>query len=194
MNTSSLRKVLAVVLALGSTACQYGPSPFAEKSTQNRLQVETKAPGILKRYNSFYIADIGVYAVEGDHLRRVEDREVQMLAEEFRAKLIRNLGSRHSPIPQRTRDTALISVAITDVSTTYAAFQLLPGSIVPNALRGGASIEATIVDSVSNEEIAHMRDSRQGARQGFLSGLGKWDGVKRAFDEWAQMLAQAIRK
>jgi hypothetical protein len=81
---------------------------------------------------------------------------------------------------------------LTNVATTHAAFQLVPGGIFPDALRGGASIEARVVDSVSNQVVLRMIDSRQGQREGFLSGLGKWNGAQRDFDEWAQMLAGAV--
>ena len=194
MKCLSLRIATLGFCASSILGCQFAARPEAGSASAPRMQVEAKEPGIMKRYNSFYISDIAAYSIEGDYLRRIDDREVQNLAEEFRSKLIRSLGSRYSPIPQKTKNTAIISVALTDVSTSYAAFQILPGAIIPNALRGGASIEAKVLDSVSNEELVTVRDSRQGERQGFLSGLGKWDGVERAFDEWAMLLSSATRK
>lgn len=189
-----IRVFLCMSVACCLCACRYGSTDTVGSSSPSNLQVQSKSPGILRRYNSFYIADIEVYAVEGDYLRRVDDKEVQNLAEEFRSKLIRNLGDQYATIPQRASNTAVIKVALTDATTSYGVFQILPGAIVPNALRGGASIDASIVDSVSNQEIVRVRDSRQGARQGFFSGLGKWDGTEKAFDEWAQVLASAVKK
>jgi hypothetical protein len=185
--------VFGLALALTLSCCQYGPYAQPSPNAAPGPQVVKKSPEIMREYDSFFIADIKVYSVQGDALRRVDDREVRNLAEEFRAKLIRSLGNRHSPIPQPARNTASITIALTDVATTYAAFQLLPGAIIPNAMRGGASIEATVKDSISGEPVATFKDSRQGARQGFLSGLGKWDGVQKAFDEWADQLAGALR-
>ncbi len=188
------RGVAGVFMCLSIAACHYGANSALERDPNKNLRVDTKSPGIMKRYNSFYIKDISVYSIEGDYLRRVDDKEVQELAESFRSKLIRQLGDQHATIPQRASNTAVINISLTDVDTTYAGLQVLPGLIVPNAMRGGASIDAKIVDSVSNQEVVRVRDSRQGGRQGFFSGLGKWDGAERAFDEWAQILAEAIRK
>lgn len=176
------------------TGCRYGTAPTMGSESRNNLQVVRKEPQVLRRYDSFFISDIGVYSIEGDALYRVQDREVEDLAEGFRAKLIRSLGSQHAVIPQRTRNTGVIKVALTDVSTSYGALQILPGAVVPNAMRGGASIVATVHDSVTNEMLVKVTDSRQGSRQGYFSGLGKWDGTERAFEEWAQILAQAVRK
>jgi hypothetical protein len=187
------RVTLIFATMLSLSACRYG-SPVASGDNLNgNLTVEAKSPGVLKRYNSFFIQDIGVYSIEGDYLRRVEDSEVRNLAEEFRAKLIRSLGDQYTTIPQRTGNTAGIKIALTDVTTSYGVFQVLPGVAVPNAMRGGASIDATIFDSVTLQPLVHVRDSRQGERQGFFSGLRKYDGAQRAFEEWAQALADAVR-
>ena len=155
---------------------------------------EEASPGILRGYDAFYVAPIEACTLEKDSLRRVEQPDVIKLAESFRRKLIKQLGSRAAMLPQPARNVALLQVTIADVSSTYASFQLLPGYIVPNMMRGGASIEARFLDSVSNRQIALFRDTRQGDRAGFFSGLGKWDGVERAFDEWAQLLASQIRR
>jgi hypothetical protein len=185
-----LNCIVAFVVVVGVVGCQRSLAPVA--AANNRLRVDTKSPGIMKRYNSFYVADVAVYSVEGEYLRRIEDREVDNLAQDFRSKLIHSLGNRHSPVPVQANKSAVIKVNLTDVYSNGAAFQVLPGIIVPNAMRGGGSIDATVLDSVTNEEIAHMRDTREGARQGYLSGFGKWDGVKTAFNEWAQILGGAV--
>lgn len=185
--------LVSVLTAIFVGGCQrhYQSSPL-DPSAGSALKIEEKSPGVLRRYSSYYIGDIGVYTVEGDYLRRVDNKEVRELADEFRAKLIRGLGSHHSPIPQPASNVAVIKVALTDVTSTYAAFQILPGSLVPNPMRGGASIEATISDSVTKQTLVRVTDSRQGGREGWFSGLGKWDGAQKAFDEWAEILGDSV--
>ena len=183
----------AAFLSSFLSACIVSSGSLAQDSVQQqKVQIERKSPGIMKRYDAFYIGDIRVYSLDQGVLQIVDDREVRELADDLRVKLIRSLGNSFSPIPQRTRNTAVIHVGLTNVATTHAAFQLIPGQLFPNALRGGATIEARVVDSVSNEVVLSMKDSRQGQREGYLSGLGKWDGAQRAFDEWAQMLSGAV--
>ena len=166
-------------------ASRIEPNPPAEFTTSS--------PGVLKRYDAFYVAPVEVYEIEEDYLRRVSDAEVRNLGEELRTKLIRKLDQRSTTLPQPARNVALIKIALTDVSTNYAMFQLTPGVLFPNPMRGGASIEAQFIDSVSGKTVAQFRDSRSGERRGFFSGLTEWDGVKTAFDEWAQLLASEIR-
>jgi len=155
--------------------------------------IEAAQPDILKKYDAFFVPDIEVYSMEGDVLRRVSPREVKGLAERFRAKLIQKLDNRYTMFPQPAKNVAGIKIALSDVSTTYTLFQLVPGMAMPNAMRGGASIEAEVVDSVTGKTVLTFRDTRQGERQGYLSGLGKWDGVEKAFDEWAMQLEDAVK-
>jgi hypothetical protein len=164
-------------------------------SRQDRSpEIEAIRPDVLKQYHAFYVAPIDIYTGTGDVLDRVSDREARDLAESFRAKIIRQLGSSHAIMSSPAKNVAIIKIAITDVSTNYALMQLRPGILIPNSARGGASIDARFVDSVTGQSLVTFRDSKQGERKGFLSGLGKWDGVERAFDQWASNLAGAIRK
>lgn len=181
------------VLISSAIGCGANGLKVPESRESGKAVLEEIEPGALGRCEAFFVEPITVYSIEGDYLRRVEDEEVQKLADDFRRKIIRELDSRHTMMPQPRRNMALLRIAITDVSTGYLTLQLLPGALVPNAMRGGASIEAEFIDSVSGARIALFRDTRQGERQGFLSGLGKWDGVQKAFDEWARMLKGAVK-
>ena len=156
--------------------------------------IQSVEPDVMQRYDAFYIPDIAVYSVEDDVLRRVSSREVQDLADKLRTKLIHQIDDKYTMFSQPAKNVAMIRIALTDVSTTYTVFQLLPGVVFPNAMRGGASIEAKVVDSITGKEVLTFRDTRQGKREGYFSGLGKWDGVEKAFDEWAFELDSAIKK
>ncbi|RIL10652.1 MAG: hypothetical protein DCC75_03895 [Proteobacteria bacterium] len=182
-----------LVILLSLTSCQ-GGNTLSPSRQESKPQIETSQPGALKRYEAFYIPEIEVYEIEGDILRRVDQKEVEGLAQNFRSKLIRQLGSKHTMFPQPARNVASIKVALSDVSSTYALMQLYPGMLVPNAMRGGATIEAKVVDSITGKDVLTFRDTRQGERQGFFSGLRKWDGVESAFDEWAMQLGGAVSR
>jgi hypothetical protein len=155
---------------------------------------EEVSPGVLKSYTGFFVQPIELYGVDGDALRRVDDNDTRKLADDFRRKLIKSLGNKHATIPSASRSVALLEINIADVSSTYTAFQLLPGVLMPNVMRGGASIEARFIDSVSRKQVALFKESRQGEREGFLSGLGKWDGAEKAFDEWARLLGKHVNR
>lgn len=196
---SILSRLATVAVVLLTTicflaGCQTSGSVVPSSREASAPYFEENSPGAVKRYDSFYVMPIEAYTIEGDYLRKVDDADIDRLTDEFRAKLIDKLGDRYAVIPQPSLKVAFLKVAITDVSSSYMMFQILPGYVVPNPMRGGATIEAKVIDSVSNRQVAIFRDSRQGARQGYFSGLGKWDGARRAFDEWARLLVTHIRR
>lgn len=184
----SLLKTTVLALLFGCSAVD----PSAPSSNMGEPQVTTKRPDVLREYRAFYIAPVTTYDIEADQLQRVQDDEVEQLAEEFRVILIRKLGDRYTAFPQPAKDVAVVHIALADVSSNFAMAQLRPGLLVPNAARGGATIEAVFTDSITKEVLATVRDTRSGARQGYFSGLGKWDGAKRAFEEWARLLMRTI--
>lgn len=184
---------LNVLLTFAVLLC--GCSMQGTHDTPGGLQeFNEKAPNTLRKYDAFYVEQVDAYSVEGDYLRRVDDTEVRRLAEIFRTKIIRELGEKHTSFPQPAKNVGIIKVSMTDVASTYALLQVRPGLVAPNSARGGATIEAQFVDSVSRETVASFRDSRGGEREGLLSGFGKWDGVEKAMDHWAQLLSTSIRR
>lgn len=177
------------VLVLISCSYMQDNNPSRFEGTR---QVNAVRPGVLSEYRAFHIMPIKVYSIEGDILRRVDGREAENLSEYFRSRIIRELEGKHTFFSQPAKGLAHLKIGISDISSTYASLQLRPGMLVPNYMRGGATIEAHFVDSVTGEEILSFKDTKQGTRVGMLSGVGKWDGVKRAFEEWAAELGSAV--
>lgn len=181
---------LAFILGI-TTSCSSlldGPEDLEGKHT-----VQFAEPGILRRYESFYVAPVVMTEADQQRVYAPTDGDLLKLGETFRDEVIKSLGSKYTQLNHPTRNVAQIYITVSNVWSDAALLSLRPGVLLPNTFRGGATMEARFVDSVTRKEIGVVYDSRRGTRQGFMSGLGKWDGAKRAFQEWAGMLAQATR-
>ena len=189
---STLTRVSAVffVVATVMACAPQSVGPEADSGPQ----VTFSRPGVLKAYQAFYVEPVEAYTNDSGRLVPASSREIQNLAESFRQKIIRALGPRHTLFNQPAREVAILKVSISDVWSNRALLNLRPGWLVPNALEGGASMQAEVIDTVTNERVALITDSRRGARQGYLSGLTKWGGTEAAFDEWGLLLRHSIRK
>ena len=199
-----LEVALACVVALAPFGCHSrgepsgamgGPEAYAAlEPSEAGPKVSFSKPGALKSYDAFYVDPVAIYTNDKGRLVPAASREIDNLAKSFREKIIRALGDRHTMFDQPARNTAIIRVVITDVWSNRALLNLRPGLVVPNALEGGASMEAEIISSVSKKRVALITDSRPGTRKGFMSGLTKWGGTEAAFDDWAMLLKQSIRQ
>jgi hypothetical protein len=187
-----------VLFFLASCHLQKQPEVLKEADRESLVdtpagpKVNFKKPGILKTYKAYYVEPVRMYAIDSGKFQPASSVELDRLATKFRSKIIRALGDKHTLFNQPARDVAILRIAITNVWSTRTLLNLRPGFIVPNAVSGGASMEAQVIDSVTNEKVGFVTDSRSGARKGYMSGLTKWGGTESAFDEWAEMLRHSI--
>lgn len=184
-------QVTSFLLVLFLSSCALlggGPSTGEAASTQ---QIKFTEPNILRKYKAFYVSPVIMATNDSNSMYPASDREINDLAATFREQIIRALDSKSTNFNQPARDVAIINIVVYDVWSESNLLNLRPGIVVPNEHRGGATMSAKFYDSVSKKEIGYVFDSKRGARQGFLSGLGKWDGAKKAFSDWASLLARA---
>lgn len=154
-------------------------------------EIRFSDPQILSRYDAFYVEPVIMSSNDSKSLFPAPDNEMKDLAFTFREQIIRALGSKVTNFNQPARNVGIIKIKVHDIWSDSALLNLRPGAIVPNTFRGGATMEARFLDSVTKKEFGYVVDSRRGTRQGLFSGLGKWDGAKNAFSDWAKLLAEA---
>ena len=93
--------------------------------------------------------------------------------------------------PQDGPGVARIRAALTDINKSNAT-TLLPTSKMAGVGLGGATLEAEMVDSKTNQQIVALVEAQLGSRVPF-SGLGKWDAAKQAMDDWGKRLQKRLK-
>ena len=151
-------------------------------------------PAALKQYDAFYVGPVTVLTGDSGRLTPSNDREMEDLGRQFRQRIIRSLGSRHTMFPHPANNVAIIDVTLTNMWSNRALANLRPGILIPNSLDGGATMQTVFIDSVSKKPVLKVWDSRSGERKGYLTGLTTWGGTKSTFDEWAMLLNKNMRK
>lgn len=132
--------------------------------------VYRKSPDVMTPYTKFIVDPFLTFFHSKADGKDSDPEELEGLTDYFRktviAELERDGGYEvvHEPGP----GVARLRVAITDVS---------PG-------KGGASIEAEMLDSETSERLVAVVDSRKGRRS----------ATKKQFDKWAQLLRERLDK
>ncbi len=86
---------------------------------------------------------------------------------------------------------ARIRVALTDIQKT-SAINILPQASLLGAGIGGASMEAEVVDSMTNQQIGAVVESGKGGRIPFTN-LGDWSAAKSVIDGWASRFEKRLK-
>ena len=84
-------------------------------------------------------------------------------------------------VPNKPGVSAMTTIVPTGLVFSYAK-KAVTGS---HTGVGQASMEAEILDSMTNERIAPVIDTRPGGK---LEGMSKWKAVEGAFQFWAERL------
>lgn len=164
-----------------------------------------KSEDVLKDYTKFIIDPVFVYFQENEEGNGFDPEEISQLTDNFRRAVAEELSKSDTyrvvfdPGPGVARFRVAITnvnpggrkgnIAVKAVSIGASAAVGAPiGIFTPRVSLGDASIEAELLDSLTEERIAAMVDTRTGGRRffSFVSGLKKWSDVHAAFRAWAK--------
>jgi hypothetical protein len=137
-------------------------------------------------YSSFIVDPVQTRFYSNSKAKgQLTDEQIRDLTSYMRTKIAEAVtGAGLEVVYQPGIGVARIRVALTNIEKTDA-INMLPQASLLGAGVGGASMEAEIIDSVTNQQIAAVLRSSQGSRIPF-SNLGDWTAAKSVMDEWAK--------
>lgn len=144
-------------------------------------------------YKKLLVDPITVYYHPDAVNRNIQPDELKKLTDYFYDEIIKALGDAYPVVDDPGQDVLRVRVAITDIIPTNTVVNLVTAAAVLMPLNmGGASMEAELLDSVSNERLAAIIDRRKGTPLNVVQGFTKWSHAKGAFRYWAHELRKAL--
>lgn len=185
--------ILVLLTVVGCTTTTPAPTGFLSDYSK----LEDVKPGWMRYvspklgdYSSFIVDPVEI-RVERDVLDAEKRAEV---ARYMRDALIKVLEENdYAVVPEAGMKTARLCVAITDIQDSKWYLNIHPASKITGAGKGGASMEAEVIDSVTGEQLAAVIRRGQG-KQFELSPFSTVNDVKAVIDEWAKSASERLKE
>lgn len=169
-------------------------SAMAPDSVLEGVKTYKTTPYPLAGYSSYIVPPVTVYLNEKGRERGVSDEDLRELAEDFRAAVIKALGSSYAQSNTPSPDVAILRLAITDADPNISVLNIHPGSLVMGGGLGGASAEVDLVDSTTGNRVAAFMASSKGKRYEYIAGLTKWGHTKAVLEDWAKIIGERVNQ
>jgi hypothetical protein len=157
------------------------------------------------RYNAVYIDSVALWVSDPSKAPSQEDQ--QMLTDMLYKSLADKVGEKFKladrPGPGVIRVRAALTqakgakVALNAITTVIPQLRVVAtlGGVAADSatLVGSASVEAELLDSVTNERLAAAIDAVAGTK-GLLRAFSKWADVQNACDRWAERMRDFLVK
>ena len=197
MKRTNLLIILAVAAMIFLSACDSKLTTTGFLSDYSHLQSESNPAlwyvekGDLPGYHSFIVDPVkvrfhkGAKAIQEQTKGKLTQLEINQLAKYMHAKIVQAIQNSGNKVTyQPGTGVARIRVAITDIEKSTIA-SLFPQARLAGIGLGGASMEAEIVDSITDQQIALVIKKQKGSRIPFTN-LGQWDAAKQVINDWAK--------
>ena len=125
-----------------------------------------------------------------EHEMDFEDR--WKLFEYFHERLTKNLLKNYEITDEPGESVLLFRAAVTDVLPNKVYLNLHWSTTLIGGGIGGASLEAEVVDSLTNERIMSFVDARKGRKLNYTKGLTKWGHTKEVLGMWADIMVENL--
>ena len=166
---------------------------------------------VLAKYDNVIVEPIVIWASKDLKSRYINPDELKQLADDFRAEIVNALKDRYPIVGAPGPKTMRLVVALTDVDVSEPVLDKVT-SIVPTArifseikaavtgkhsFVGGASAEALVMDSQTNDPIIAAIDERFAEKKFFESVEGQETArdveladAREVFRAWAKLMRQ----
>jgi len=192
---------LLILLAVGAMIFQFGCdsnltttgflSDYSQLKSQLNPALWYVKEDALTGYSGFIVDPVkvrlhkGAKAIKEQTKGNLTQLEIKLLTNYMHAKIVDAIqNSGKSVVEQPAAGVARIRVAITDIEKSTIA-SLFPQARLAGFGLGGVSMEAEIIDSITDQQIAVVIKAQKGSRIPFVN-LGPWDAAKQVIDDWAK--------
>jgi Protein of unknown function (DUF3313) len=160
-------------------------SDYSDLEAQSEVSYRYVAPGRLEEYSKFIIDPVTIHLHRRSKAKKkVSEQDLTDLKNYMHTALVEAIEDEYEVVYRPGPGVARARVALTDIKKAQVLLNIHPASKIMGAGLGGASLEAELVDSQTNEQIAALVESQLGNRLS-LDGLSTWGDAKAIMDDWA---------
>ena len=157
------------------------------------------------KYRKIILEPVTVWRGSKSGLAKMDVEDVQKLVDYLHSKVNEELEKDFTLVDRPGGDTMRIRIALTDADKSMVVLDTI-SNVIPIGLGvsilkdiatgkpssvGDASIEAEVLDSLSNDRLGAFVDRRVGGKA--LRGkFDSWDDVKEAYDYWAKGMGEKL--
>jgi hypothetical protein len=144
------------------------------------------------KYNGFIVDPVVVRYYQGSKSAgKLSDKQVADLTNYTHDQIVEAVRAAGKQVAyQPGPGVARVRVALTDITKT-GAINILPQASLLGAGIGGASMEAEVVDSVTDKQIGAVVESGKGGRIPFTN-LGDYTAARNVIKGWAERFQKRL--
>tara|TARA_B100000745_G_C20107827_1_gene379129 strand:+ start:257 stop:895 length:639 start_codon:yes stop_codon:yes gene_type:complete len=192
--------VLAVLFLAGCAKFEASESGFL--NDYSNLRESTEVEGLLVekyehkhlgQYSKFIVEPIQIQFIPDAKGEKIDDETREELAEKLHDKVVAALEENYEVVDEPGPGVLRIEAALSDLVANKVYLNLHWSTTLSKQGIGGAAIEADFTDSLTNERVMAIVDSRQSKLTGgnpvksYTRGLSKWGHTENVFDEWVKL-------
>lgn len=182
-----------MVLAIGVMTIQCGCTANKPQKTgfltdysmlkpESDLTYKYMAPGkSLGNYSKFIIEPVSMYFYNKS---KIKEKTLIEMSNYMHAAVVKAIEDKYEVVQEPGPGVARVRSAITDLKKSRILMNIWPVSKIVGTGLGGATLEAELIDTGTNEQVAAFVESQLGKRLS-LEGLTSWGDAKAVMNRWA---------
>jgi len=185
-----------ITFAQGCTAQKAKFTGFLSDYSHLRPESDVRARYVAQdvqfaKYTGFIIDPVQIHLHTGSKAKLTPAEQAELTTYMYEA-MVKNLkAGNYSVVQTPGPGVARLRLALTDIKKSKIARNILPQTKLIGTGLGGASMEAELLDSETQKQLAAVVESQLGNRFS-LDGLSSWGDAKAIMDGWAARFRERL--
>lgn len=192
------------ILAINASGCTHkasGPMAsgflnnyvaFNEVKNDKGMFIYELTEGLPANYSKVLIAPVTIHFHDDAKGIKIKEEKLQKLTSYFEEALLTTLGENFTIVDIPGPEVLIVRVAMTEIIPNKVLLNLHWSTTLAGWGIGGASMEAEVVDALTNQRVLGIIDQRKGNRAKYHKGLTKWGHTKEVIEFWAGLINERL--
>jgi hypothetical protein len=198
---TSARFLVATVLAsFALVACTSQPAPpvtgflsdYSSLRPEGSDTLRWAPQARLRQYDRFIIDPVVVFLHPKADPSRIPPEKRDQLTTYMRGAVIEAIEGGYEVVTAPGPGVARVRIALTDITSSTQALNVLPPTRLTGLGLGGAALEAEVVDSLTGEQVSALVESRLAQRLNLPAGWTNTGDAEAVMRDWASRFRRTL--